>query len=65
MAERDQFKRQLRRTALLTAALAAALIFGIIVLVTGDWIPGTITVAAALVGLARQIPVIRRLSSAS
>jgi hypothetical protein len=31
------------------------------VLAGGDWIPGAIIVAAALVGLARQIPLIRKL----
>jgi hypothetical protein len=45
----------------MTVGLAAALVFGIIVLASGDWIPGTIIVVATLVGLARQIPVIARL----
>jgi hypothetical protein len=31
------------------------------VLAGGDWIPGSITVVAALAGLARQVPVIRDL----
>jgi hypothetical protein len=52
---------QVRLTALLTVGLLAALIFGIIVLARGDWIPGTLIVAASLVGLARQIPVINKL----
>lgn len=60
MADKEEFNRQVRRTAFLTFGLAAALVFGIIVLVTGDWIPGTITVAAALIGLAKQVTVIRR-----
>ena len=51
----------MRLTALLTVALLAALIFGIIVLAGGDWISGTIIVAASLIGLARQIPVINKL----
>ena len=55
------FARRVRRTALITVALFAALVFGIIVLAGGDWIPGAITVVAALVGLARQVPVIREL----
>jgi hypothetical protein len=63
MADKDEFNRQVRRTAFLTVGLVAALVFGIILLVTGDWIPGTIMVAASLIGLARQVPVIRRLCS--
>jgi hypothetical protein len=61
--DRKQFNHQVRRTACLTLGLAAALVFGIIVLVSGDWLPGTIIVAAALIGLAQQIPTIRRLCS--
>ena len=45
----------------MTVGLVAALVFGIIVLASGDWIPGTIIVVATLVGLAQQIPVIVRL----
>jgi hypothetical protein len=63
VADKEQFTREVRRTAFLTVGLAAALVFGIIVLVTGDWIPGTIIVAATLIGLAKQVPVIRRLCS--
>jgi len=63
MADKEEFNRQVRRTAFLTVGLAAALIFGIIVLATGGWIPGTIIVAATLVALAKQVPVIRRLCS--
>jgi hypothetical protein len=55
------FDLRVRRTALITVALAGALVFGIVVIAGGDWIPGGITVVAALVGLARQIPVIRDL----
>ena len=51
---------QRRRAALITVALFAALVFGLVVLAGGDWIPGGITVAAALVGLARQIPAMQR-----
>jgi hypothetical protein len=61
VADKEEFNRQVRRTALLTVGLAAALVFGIIVLVTGDWIPGTIIVAATLISLAKQVPVMRRL----
>ena len=51
MTAKDEFNRQVRLTALLTVGLLAALIFGIIVLAGGDWIPGTIIVAASLIGL--------------
>ena len=63
MANREEFNHEVRRTAILTVALAAALVFGIIVLASGDWIPGGIIVASTLVGLAREIPVIRKLCS--
>ena len=61
MTDKQQFNRQVRRTAVTTVALSFALLFGIIVLAGGDWIPGGIIVAAALVGLSRQIPLIRKL----
>ena len=61
MTAKDDFNRHVRLTALLTVGLLAALIFGLIVLAGGDWIPGTIIVAASLIGLARQIPVINKL----
>jgi hypothetical protein len=61
MAARDEFNRQVRRTALLSVGLFAALIFGIVVLASGDWIPGTVIVVASVIGLARQVPVITRL----
>ena len=61
MANREEFNHQVRRTAILTLALGAALVFGITVLASGDWIPGAIIVAATLVGLTREIPVIRKL----
>jgi hypothetical protein len=63
VADKEEFNRQVRRTAFLTVGLAAALVFGIIVLVSGDWLPGAIIVATALIGLAQQVPVIRRLCS--
>jgi hypothetical protein len=56
----EEFNRQVRRTALLTVALLSALIFGIIVLASADWIPGTLIVAASVIGLARLIPIIDR-----
>jgi hypothetical protein len=58
---KDAFNRHVRQTALLSVALLAALIFGIIVLVGGDWIPGVLIVAAGLIGLARQVPIISKL----
>jgi TRAP-type C4-dicarboxylate transport system permease small subunit len=58
---KDEFNRQVRRTALLAVALLCALIFGIIVLAGGDWIPGTVIVVASLTGLARLIPTINTL----
>jgi hypothetical protein len=61
MAARSEFHRQVLRTALLSVGLFAALIFGILVLASGDWIPGTVIVVAGLAGLAGQIPVINRL----
>ena len=61
MTAKDEFNRQVRLTALLTVGLVAALVFGIIVLTGGDWLPGTIIVAASLIGLVRQIPVINKL----
>ncbi len=63
MANRADFNHQVRRTASLTLALAACVVFGIILLATSDWIPGGIIVAVAAVGLAVEIPVIRRLCS--
>jgi hypothetical protein len=60
---KEDFNRVVWRTALLTVALLAALIFGIIVLAGSDWIPGAIIVAASLIGLARQIPIIKTLCS--
>lgn len=61
MTAKEEFNRQVRRTAFLTVGLFAALIFGIIVLASGDWVPGTVIVAASLIGLAGQISVINRL----
>lgn len=58
MTAKQGFNRQAWRAALLTLGLLAALIFGIIVLAGGDWIPGSIIVAASLVALAKEIPVI-------
>ena len=61
MTAKDEFNRQVRLTALLTVGLLAAFVFGIMVLAGGDWIPGAVIVAASVIGLARQIPVINEL----
>lgn len=63
MTTQEKFNGQVRRTAILTLALTACLVFGIIVLAGGDWIPGGIIVAATVVGLGREIPVIQKLCS--
>jgi hypothetical protein len=63
MANQHGLNRQVWRTAILAVALGACLIFGIIVLSSGDWLPGGIIVAASTAGLAREIPVIRKLCS--
>lgn len=63
MTDHASFKHQVWQAAIITVALGACLIFGIIVLASGDWIPGGIIVAASTVGLARQIPIIRNLCS--
>ena len=65
MTAKDEFNRRVRQTAILTVALLAALIFGIIVLAGADWIPGTLIVAASLIGLARQIPIINKLCNSA
>lgn len=61
--EGAEFSHQVRRTAVMTLALVAGLVFGIVLLATSDWIPGAIIVAVTVVGLARQVPVIRELCS--
>jgi hypothetical protein len=61
MTTRDDFRRQAWRTALLSVGLLAALVFGIVVLASGDWIPGAVIVAASLAGLASQVRIIARL----
>lgn len=48
------------RTAFLIVALLAALIFGITVLASGDWLPGVIIVGSAVVGLTGQFRLGRR-----
>jgi hypothetical protein len=63
MSEKEKWNREVMRAASLTIALTATLAFGIVVLATGDWVPGTVIVVASLVGLVREVPVIRRLCS--
>jgi hypothetical protein len=63
MANDPGFNYQVRRAAIITVALGACLVFGIIVLASADWLPGGIIVVASTVGLAREIPVIRSLCS--
>jgi hypothetical protein len=64
MTEREGFNRRVRRTAFLCLAFVLGLVFGIILLAVGDWIPGGVIVAVSLIGLAVEIPVIGRLCSA-
>lgn len=63
MTKGEHFNQQVRRATILTLALVACLAFGIIVLASSDWLPGGIIVAATVVGLAREIAVIRKLCS--
>jgi hypothetical protein len=63
MANHHDFNHRIRRAASITVALGACLVFGIIVLASGDWLPGGIIVIASTVGLAREIPMIRSLCS--
>jgi hypothetical protein len=63
MTKQHDFNHQIWQTAIITLALAACLVFGIVVLASGDCLPGGIIVAASSVGLARQVPVIRKLCS--
>ena len=61
MTAKDEVNRQVLRTTLLTVGLLAALIFGILVLAGGDWLPGTLIVASSLIGLVSQVQVINKL----
>ena len=63
MTAKEDFNRRVWRTALLTVGLLGALIFGVVVLAGGDWIPGVIIVVASVIGLVSQIPIIARLCS--
>jgi hypothetical protein len=61
MANHEDFNHKIRRTAIMTMALAACLVFGITLLASSGWIPGGIIVAATVVGLAVEIPEIQKL----
>lgn len=61
MTKHHDFNHQVWQTAIITVALGACFVFGIVVLASADWLPGGIIVAASSVGLARQVPVIRKL----
>lgn len=63
MADRHNFNQQVWRAVIISIALGACLIFGIIVLISGDWLPGGIIAAASTAGLAREVPIIRKLCS--
>ena len=63
MATREEFNHQVRRTAIMTLGLVACLVFGIVVLASGDWIPGGVIVVATVVGLGTEVPAIQRLCS--
>jgi hypothetical protein len=64
MADHHDYNHQVWQAAIITVALAGCLVFGIIVLAGGDWLPGGIIVVASAAGLAREIPMIRSLCSA-
>jgi len=61
----EQLKRQIRLTAFLAVGLFGCLVFGIVLLTTGDWIPGTVIVVASGIGLGRQAPLIHKLCTGS
>jgi lipopolysaccharide/colanic/teichoic acid biosynthesis glycosyltransferase len=63
MVNHHDFNHQVWRTTIITVALAACFVFGIIVLASRDWLPGGIIVAASSVGIARQVAEIRKLCS--
>ena len=61
MADKQTFNHQVRQTAFLTAGVVFGLVFGIILLASGDWIPGGIIAVAGVIVLSVQIPVIAKL----
>lgn len=61
MADTQTFNHQVGQTAFLTAAIVFGLVFGIVLLANGDWIPGGIIAVAGVVGLSVEISVIAKL----
>ncbi len=63
MHEKQSLDRdaRLKRLVVISAGFVASLGLGIILLASGDWIPGGIIAAAGLTGLAAQIPGLWRL----
>lgn len=59
--EPRSMKRRTTSAAAWTVAFVAMVVFGVVLLAEGDWVPGAIIVAAALTGLAAVIPVIGKL----
>lgn len=57
MADKEIFNHEVRLTALITVAL----VFGISLLASGDWIPGAIIALVTMAGLSVQIRVIAKL----
>lgn len=55
MANLESFNHQVRRTVITTSAPGAGLVFGIVLLLSSDWIPRHI-VAATLVGWRSRSP---------
>ena len=63
MPKNEDLHRQLRRTEIMMFGFVVALVFGGILLIAGDWIPGGIIVAANVVALAVYVPILRKLRS--
>ena len=63
MVDKEDFDRRVRRTAFLTVGFVAGLVFAVVLLANGDWLPGAVILVATLVGLAAQLPIIRRICS--
>ncbi len=58
MSEKELFKRLVVSSAI-TVSLVSALIFGILVCASDDWVPGLIIVLASSIGIGWRIAVIR------
>lgn len=50
-----------RKARVAAFAYAASAVFGVILIATGDWVPGTVIVLAAVAGFAALIAVLRRI----